>query len=89
MITGNDALQPLADAIAERVWARLQDKLSARDSESVHLIGVPEAARRLGIKKTKMHQMIASGEIPEKLTRRIGRRLLVVSAELDRWVSAQ
>jgi len=84
-----DDLQPLADAIAERIWARLQDKLAARESTNIHLIAIPEAAHRLGIKKTKLHQMIASGEIPPKLIRRIGRRVLVVTSELDRWVAAQ
>jgi excisionase family DNA binding protein len=86
--TGNAGLDALADAIADRIWARLQDKLDERGSP-VYLIGIPEAAQRIGIKKTKMHQMIASGEIPGKLTRRIGRRVLIVSSELDRWIAAQ
>jgi excisionase family DNA binding protein len=84
-----DPLQPLAEAIAERVWAQLQQRLSDMDAGSVQLLSIPEAARRIGIKKTKMHELVSSGEIPAKLTRRIGRRVLIVASELERWASAQ
>lgn len=84
----HDALQPLADAIAERVWARIQDRLAERDAKA-HLIGITDAAARIGVGKTKMYAMLSTGEIPEKLTRRIGRRVLIVAAELERWAAAQ
>lgn len=87
MTTGNQGLDALADAIAAVVWARLQDRFSER--EHVNLLSVPAAAKRLGISKTKLHSMLASGEVPAKLVRHIGRRTLIVSGELDRWVSAQ
>lgn len=80
-------IDPLADAIAERVWARIEQRLA--EKESVQLLSIPAAAKRLDISKTKLHSMIASGEFPAKLIRRIGRRTLVIVGELDRWISAQ
>lgn len=86
MTTNPDPLMPLADAIADRVWVRLQEKFVARDAQ---LVSVPTAARKLGISKTKLRSMIGSGEFPEKAIRRIGRRVMVAVSEMDRWASAQ
>ena len=55
----------------------------------MNLLSVPAAAKRLSICKDKLYAMIASGELPAKVVRRIGRRTLIVAGELDRWLSAQ
>lgn len=85
--TGNIGLDAMADAIAERVWAKLEDRLA--DTQAHQLLSVPEAAGRLGIGRTKLHGMIASGEFPTKAVRHIGRRVLIHAAEMDRWLSAR
>jgi excisionase family DNA binding protein len=68
----SNPLDPLADANADRIRARIQARLA--EPEQVSLLSVPAAAKRLGISKTKLYGMIASGEMPAKLMRRIGRR---------------
>ena len=80
-------LAPLADAIADLVWHRLQDRLEGRAQSN--LMNVPSVAKRLGISRTKVYQMIATGELPATVVRRIGRRTLIASCELDRWIAAR
>ncbi len=47
------------------------------------LLRVPEAAERLGIGRTKMYEMIATGELP---IIRIGRAVRVSASALQKWV---
>lgn len=86
MSTNLNPLDPLASAIADLVWVKIQEKFVARD---VKLISVLEASKRVGVSDTKMRRMISDGEFPEKCTRRIGRRVMVIVPELDRWLSAR
>lgn len=53
--------------------------LTPRESELV--LSVPETARRLGVGRNTLYDAIQRGEIP---TLRIGRRILVPTAALDR-----
>lgn len=87
MSTQPNPLDPLAAAIADRVWALLQERIA--DSQAVQLVGVTEAAKRMGIGKSKLYEMIAREDFPRKAIRQIGRRTLVVVSEMERWVSAQ
>lgn len=87
MSTQPNPLDPLATAIADRVWALLQERLA--DSQAVQLVGVTEAAKRMGIGKSKLYEMISREDFPRKAIRQIGRRTLVVVSEMERWVSAQ
>jgi len=47
------------------------------------LLGVDDAADSLGIRRTKMYELLASGVIP---TIRIGRRRLVAVSALEAYV---
>jgi excisionase family DNA binding protein len=47
------------------------------------LVSIPEAAELLGIKRTKMFELLAAGEIP---TRRIGTRSLIAITDLEDFV---
>ena len=47
------------------------------------LLRVPEVAERLGIGRTKIYQMIATGELP---TIHIGRAVRVSASSLQKWV---
>lgn len=49
------------------------------------LIGVPDAARLLGVSPKTVKRGLASGEIPG--IRKLGRRTLVSRAELEDWVA--
>ena len=82
-----DPLIPLANHIADLVWARIQSKM--QEHERAELLSVPAAARRLGVSRGTAHNLINSGQIPARVTRRIGRRVLVVAAELERWCRQQ
>ena len=75
--TGNLGLDALADAIAERVFARLN-----RGQES-RLLSVNEAAAYIGRTPKAIRHMIASGALPAV---REGGRVHLDRADLDRWV---
>ncbi len=50
------------------------------------LISVAEAARRIGLGRTKVYQLIQAGTFPHK---RIGRCLRVPVKALERWAEDQ
>ena len=75
--TGNLGLDALADAIAERVLARLHS------AEDPRLLSVNEAAAYIGRTPKALRHMIASGAIPAV---REGSRVHLDRADLDRWV---
>jgi len=47
------------------------------------LLRVPEAAEQLGIGRTKIYEMISTGELP---TIRIGRAVRISASALQKWV---
>lgn len=75
--TGNAGLDALADAIAERVAARLNQ------SEAPRLLNVNDAAGYIGRTPKALRHMIAEGAIPAV---REGSRVHLDRADLDRWV---
>lgn len=75
--TGNLGLDALADAIAERVLARLHQ------SEQPRLLTVDEAAAYIGRTSKALRHMVANGTIPAV---REGSRVHLDRADLDRWV---
>ena len=75
--TGNAGLDALADAIANRVLARLQRSQDAR------LLSVREAAEYLGRTEKALRHMVANGTIPAV---REGSRVHLDRADLDRWI---
>jgi excisionase family DNA binding protein len=75
--TGNLGLDALADAIAERVVARVNRGREPR------LLSVNEAASYIGRTAKALRHMIASGAIAVV---REGSRLHLDRADLDHWV---
>ncbi len=76
--TGNPGLDALADAIADRILARLHQ------TEQSRLLTVDEAAAYLGRTPKALRHMIANGNIPAV---REGSRVHLDRADLDRWVA--
>jgi excisionase family DNA binding protein len=75
--TGNVGLDALADAIAERVLARLSQ------SEDARLLTVDIAAKYIGRTPKALRHMIASGAVPAI---REGGRVHLDRPDLDRWI---
>jgi excisionase family DNA binding protein len=75
--TGNLGLDALADAIAERVLARVNHSQGSR------LLNVSEAATYIGRTPKALRHMIANGVVPAI---REGSRVHLDRADLDRWV---
>jgi excisionase family DNA binding protein len=75
--TGNLGLDALADAIAERVFARLNRSQGSR------LLSVNEAAAYIGRTPKAIRHMIANSVIPAV---REDSRVHLDRADLDRWV---
>jgi excisionase family DNA binding protein len=75
--TGNLGLDGLADAIAERILARLHQ------TEQPRLLSVAEAATYLGRTQKALRHMVANGVIPAV---REGSRVHLDRADLDHWV---
>jgi excisionase family DNA binding protein len=50
------------------------------------LIAVPEAAKLLGISRAAAYRFASSGELP---TKRLGRRIYVVSAKLRAFIGTE
>ena len=75
--TGNLGLDALADAIADRILARLHQ------TEQPRLLTVDEAAAYLGRTSKALRHMVANGTIPAV---REGSRVHLDRADLDRWV---
>ena len=75
--TGNSGLDALADAIARRVLAHLDQSRGAR------LLTVDDAAKYIGRTPKALRHMIANGTVPAI---REGGRVHLDRADLDRWI---
>jgi excisionase family DNA binding protein len=78
--TGNAGLDALADAIAERLFARLE---AAQGHAKKRLLDVPAAAEYLSRTPSAIRHMIAKGILPA--VRRDG-RVYLDRHDLDTWV---
>ena len=78
--TGNQALDALADAIADRVYRRIATTLQ-RDKR--RLLDVADAAEYLGRSASALRHLIAKGAIP--CIRRDG-RVQLDRQDLDNWL---
>ena len=78
--TGNQALDGLADAIAERVLQRL---ISALEKNHSRLLDVSAAAAYIGRTPSALRHLIAKGAIPS--VRRDG-RVQLDRQDLDNWL---
>jgi predicted DNA-binding transcriptional regulator AlpA len=78
--TGNQGLDTLADAIAERVYQRLAAALERNKSR---LLDVPAAAEYIGRSPSALRHLIAKGTVP--CVRRDG-RVQLDRQDLDNWL---
>jgi excisionase family DNA binding protein len=76
------------DCIADRVVARLQEKclVVASSNPEPRLLDIKHAAVRMGRSVSTVRQMIGSGELPRHVVKQVGRRVMVIVAELDEWL---
>lgn len=80
------SLEPLLDALAERVAAKLGNRLAECDVEGAvqpRLLSVTQAAAYLGRTKEAVQHMVADGALP---TVRHDRRVFFDRRDLDRWI---
>ena len=80
MTTGNNGLDALADAIAQRVIERLS---AAQEQKDTRLLDVAAAAKYIGRTPAALRHMIAKGTVPH--VRRDG-RVQLDRCDLDSWV---
>lgn len=78
--TGNQGLDALADAIAERVYQRLS---AALDRNKSRLLSVPASAEYIGRTPSALRHLIAKGTIP--CVRRDG-RVQLDRKDLENWL---
>jgi excisionase family DNA binding protein len=78
--TGNQGLDALADAIAERLYQRLT---AAMDRNKARLLDVRAAAEYIGRTPSAVRHLIAKGTIPG--VRRDG-RVQLDRQDLDNWL---
>lgn len=57
-----------------------------RDSSATIALAVNDAARAIGIGRTKMFALVQSGELP---ICKIGRRTLILTEDLQSWMRRQ
>ncbi|HWQ55078.1 MAG TPA: helix-turn-helix domain-containing protein [Bryobacteraceae bacterium] len=76
-------LEPLIDAVAERLAGRLRSLLAATRSIPKRLLSVEEAAVYLGRSKSAIHALVEQGKVPVV---RIDRRRFFDRADLDRCI---
>jgi excisionase family DNA binding protein len=59
------------------------DGVEMRPHRQVWLVTLPEAARLLGVSRSKLYELVAAGELP---TVRIGRSRRIAVADLEEFV---
>ena len=85
----DDANRLLAEAIGAVVREAVKDALReiyATNGDTVTTVSVAEAAQRLGLGKTKVNELIASGDLPSVL---VGKRRLLRPADLEAFAARQ
>src|SRR6185312_9011121 len=75
------------EAIAEAV-ARKLGAMSTSDHNTA-LMSVKVAAKHLDRTEASVRGLISSGQIPQKIVKRISGRVFLLRSELDKWIEAQ
>jgi excisionase family DNA binding protein len=75
----------LIDTLADRVAAKLRDKLAWQSATKPRLFTAEQAAVYLGRTKEAVEHMIAGGKLPVV---RPDRRVFLDVQDLDRWIDA-
>lgn len=81
----NNLMNDFADAVAEKVLARLANEDSAKASGQKRLLKVPEVAARLGRSEQAVYHLIGQGRL---VTVRMDRRVFVDSRDLEKFIQA-
>jgi excisionase family DNA binding protein len=84
-----DATQLLAEALAAVVRDAVREALRemcVSNGDTAALVSVGEAAHRLRLGKTKINELIGSGELPSVL---VGTRRLLRPADLEAFAARQ
>jgi excisionase family DNA binding protein len=79
-------LEPLLDALAERVAAKLGTRLTENSGSAAiqpRLLNVQQAARYIGRTKEAVQHLVADGTVPVV---RHDRRVFLDIRDLDRWI---
>lgn len=79
-----DFLGTLADLVAERVIAKMQQPADDRV-----LLSLREASTMMGCPPSGVRYRIGNGTIPESCVARIGGRVFLRRANLVRWMEAK
>ncbi len=74
-------LEPILDALAEAVAAKLQERLPAQTT--TRLLDVPAASKYLSLSREAMRRMAREGKIPMV---RDGRFMFFDRRDLDEWI---
>jgi excisionase family DNA binding protein len=87
-----EVLELLASAILEDVKRQLDLERPQHEPERVEppvalSHSVPAAAKRLGISRSHLYELIRAGKGPR--VTRLGRRTLITEQELERWIREQ
>jgi len=76
-------LDRVAVELADRVERRL-DRLAAERPDGPKALDVKQAAVRLGVSPTTMHELVISGQVPSV---KVGRRRLIAASTIDRMLN--
>jgi excisionase family DNA binding protein len=77
-------LDRLAAELADRVERRLDRLQATRQADGPQGLDIKQAAARLGVSPTTMHEMVMSGAVPSV---KVGRRRLVAASTIDRLLA--
>ena len=81
-------LDDLAESIARRVEAKLDERLAARVEQPVRhdAYRIDEAAQALGLSVNEVRRRVASGELG---SRRVGRAILIPRTSIECFLASQ
>lgn len=88
-VRNSDPFAALADAIADAVLRKMDGRAIPSQSDIAALMPIPAAAKYMGRTTPSVRGLIATGQIPQKIVKRIGSRIFLVRRELDRWIDEQ
>jgi hypothetical protein len=84
-----DPFMALADAIADAVLRKMDGRALPGQADISALMPIPVAAKYMGRTTSSVRGLIATGQIPQKIVKRIGSRVFLLRRELDKWIDAQ
>jgi excisionase family DNA binding protein len=77
-------LDRLVVELANRIEERLERLAAEHGSDGPHALDVKQAAARLGVSPTTMHELVMSGQVASV---KVGRRRLIAASTIDRMLA--